>query len=118
MPSDPQPVSEINPATNPKFYLDSKKLDLEAKKIEQDHVVQLRRMQYDHDPGYLGRLVGSPRNAPNNIAFAVLVLVSLAGVVASFLPERIEFWKIISPTIALVMGYLLGQNTSKPAAGS
>lgn len=93
----------IDPKSNPKYFLDSRKLDLEEKKLD-----------YEMMPGWLGKIIGSPRNAGNNIAFAVVLAVILAGIIASFFPgDRVEFWKVIVPIITLALGYVFGQN-AKP----
>ena len=90
MPSEPsQQVYASQP--DPKIVLQSKKMDLEA--------------------GWIGRVVGGPKNAPNNIAFVVVTLALLAGVVAGvFAPaDRAEVWKYIAPIITLTLGYLFGR---------
>lgn len=93
----------IDPKNNPKFFLDSRRLDLEEKK-----------MDYELMPGWMGRVIGSSRNAGNNIAFAVVMTVIATGVIASFFPgDRVEFWKVIVPIITLALGYVFGQNASK-----
>jgi len=93
----------VDPKTSPKFFLDSRRLDLEEKK-----------MDYEMMPGWLGRIIGSSRNAGNNIAFAVVSAVIAAGIIASFFPgDRVEFWKVIVPIITLALGYVFGQNASK-----
>ncbi len=94
---------DIDPKANPRHFLESKKLDLEAKK-----------MDYELMPGWLGRVIGSSKNAGNNIAFAVVLAVLAAGLIASFFPgDRVEFWKVIVPIITLALGYVFGQNASK-----
>jgi hypothetical protein len=93
----------IDPKSNPKYFLDSRKLDLEEKKLD-----------YEMMPGWLGRVIGSSKNAGNNIAFAVVLAVIVAGIIASFFPgDRVEFWKVIVPIITLALGYVFGQNASK-----
>lgn len=114
MPGENQPDTDVTPIGNPKLYLGVKKLDLESKKIEQDHEVQLKQMEYENAAGFIGRVIGSPKHAPNNIAFAIVFLVALAGVIVAFFPgERVEFWKTIVPIITLTLGYLLGRNAAK-----
>jgi hypothetical protein len=75
-------------------------------------VKELRQMELD--AGYIGRLVGGPKNAPNNIAFVVVVLVLLAGLAAGvFAPaDRAEVWKYIAPIVTLTLGYLFGRNSA------
>jgi hypothetical protein len=71
-------------------------------------------MEYENASGFIGWVIGSPKHAPNNIAFVIVFLVALAGVVVAFLPgERVEFWKTIVPIITPTLGYLLGRNAAK-----
>lgn len=93
MPADPAQQAYAS-QPDPKIILQAKKLDLEA--------------------GYIGRVVGGPKNAPNNIAFVVVALVLVAGVVVSFYApaDRVEFWKLILPIITLTLGYLFGRSSA------
>jgi hypothetical protein len=76
----PDEKLDYSPTTDPKIYLQSKKMDLES--------------------GWLGRVVGSSKNAPNNMAFLVLVLTFGAGFLSFSLPgDSAEFWKLIAPII-------------------
>lgn len=74
-------------------------------------IKELRQMELD--AGLLGRVVGGPKNAPNNIAFAVVVLTLLAGLAASIVApaDRAEVWKYIAPIVTLTLGYLFGKNS-------
>lgn len=91
---DEQAPQQAYTSPDPKLVLQSKKMDLEA--------------------GWIGRVIGGPKNAPNNIAFVVVSLVLIAGVVVSFvLPaDRVEFWKTILPIVTLTLGYLFGKNST------
>ena len=90
----PDEKGDISPTTDPKFLLQSKKMDLEA--------------------GWIGKVIGSPKNAPNNIAFVVVTLVLIAGVVVNFVfpNDRVKFWKTILPILTLTLGYLFGKNSA------
>lgn len=95
MPDDkPEPKLIYDPTTDPKYILRARKMDLDA--------------------GWLGRIVGSSKNAPNNIAFLVVALVVSAGLIVSFVfpNDRVEFWRTILPVITLTLGYLFGKGSS------
>lgn len=83
-----------DPAADRKLILQAKRMDLEA--------------------GWIGRVIGSARNAPNNIAFLVVTLVLAAGIVVNFVypSDRVEFWKTILPIITLTLDYPFGRTTS------
>ena len=95
MPDDKpgEPIG-FDPATDRKLILQSKRMDLEA--------------------GWIGRIIGSAKNAPNNIAFLVVMLVLVAGVVVSFVfpSDRVEFWKTILPIVTLTLGYVFGKSSN------
>jgi uncharacterized membrane protein YccC len=74
----------------------------------------MRHRRLTTEMGWLGRVVGSPRNAPLNITGAVVVGVLVVGGVATFvLPagERIELWKVVAPVLAAALGYAFGKKT-------
>lgn len=98
MPDD-KPPTALTPQPDPRFILQSKKMDLEAR-------------QKDRELGWVGRVIGTPPNATTNLALVIIVSVLVAGVVISFaLPnDRLEFWKvIILPILTLTLGYVLGK---------
>lgn len=90
----PDEKADITPTSDPKFVLQSKKMDLEA--------------------GWLGRVIGSPKNAANNMAFLTVVLTFAAGFVVglAYPSARVEFWKLIIPIVTLTLGYVFGKNSS------
>jgi hypothetical protein len=92
-PEKPEPKLVYDPTTDPKFLLQTKKMSLEA--------------------GWLGRVVGSAKNAPTNITFLVVALVLIAGLGVALLSpqDRLEFWKIILPVLTLALGYVFGQKS-------
>ncbi len=85
-------------------------LDAEGKKLALE--AEARKMQLE--AGWLGRVVGSPRNAPNNTAFLILLLTFAAGFVVglAFPNERVEFWKLLVPIITLTLGYMFGKSSN------
>lgn len=93
MPAEKTPHVYVTPP-DPKLVLQAKKMDLEA--------------------GWIGRVVGGPKNAPNNIAFVVVTLVLVAGVTVSlYTPaDRVEFWRLVLPVITLTLGYLFGRSSA------
>jgi hypothetical protein len=90
----PDEKADISPTPDPKFILRSRKMELDA--------------------GLLGRIIGSPKNAPNNLAFLVIVLAFLTGLGLSvaYSTQWLEFWKLIVPIITLAMGYVFGKSSN------
>jgi hypothetical protein len=78
---------------------------------EREH--ELKKKEMELEAGALGKFFGSSKNAPQNIAGLIGVMLVLSGLVAVFKPvegvKPDEFWKIISPLIAGVLGYLFGR---------
>ena len=110
MPEDRE-KDEYGPITDPKDFLRAKKMDMdvEAQKLALD--AETTKMKLEG--GWLGRIAGSPKNAPNNIAFLIVTLLLVAGIVVNFVypHDRVEFWKIILPIFTLTLGYLFGRNS-------
>jgi len=88
---------EFNPHPDPNAYsLKSKQMDLES--------------------GWLGRLFGSNKNAPLNIAGFTVVFLLTSGVVVLFVQSAIpagEYWKIIVPLLTLVTGFIFGKGSDR-----
>ena len=62
--------------------------------------------------GALGRLFGSPDSAPMNISGFVVCLLVIAGVVMMVVRgvnESVEYIKVVTPLLTLVLGYLFGK---------
>jgi hypothetical protein len=96
MPDD-RSKREFDPSSHPKYYLEARKMD------------------YEENPGWVGRCIGSSKNAANNIAFVVVVLVLIAGGVSFAFPsERVEIWKTLVPIVTPALGYVFGKNSGKP----
>lgn len=73
----------------------------------------LRSKEMDLESGVLGRVFGNHRTAPTNIAGAVLLLLLVPAVVLVFFQGSLpagEYWKVITPIVTLVLGYVLGQS--------
>jgi hypothetical protein len=73
----------------------------------------LEERKLDLDAGLLGKIFGSPKNAPFNISGVVVILLVLSGVVYSFIPQigatTKEFWATIAPIITMILGYTFGK---------
>ncbi len=81
---------------------------------DRHHRFALESKRMDLDAGYLGRLFGSAKNSPQNIAGVVVVILVLAGVGALFLKQdaiATELWRIIAPILSVTLGYLFGKTT-------
>ena len=69
----------------------------------------------DRPPNLFRRIFGGPKNAPYNVAAAVLVLTFVVGLVGTvFYPKgAVELWAWWFPIITLVFGYLMGKNARR-----
>jgi hypothetical protein len=72
---------------------------------------EMKIKELDLESGWLGRVFGSPRNAPPNIAGVVVVcLVLIAGGISFFQKENaLECWRVVAPIITMVLGYMFGK---------
>ena len=79
---------------------------------EKDVVLIQRRM--DLAAGWFGQLFGSAENAPIYIAGIIAFLLVVAAILCFFVEGRTppsDFWKFLSPLIALTLGFLFGRRT-------
>lgn len=76
---------------------------------------ELKARQMELTAGLLGRLFGGPKNAPTNIAGFVVVLLLITGLGLLFTyPGSMtasEYWKVATPIITLIVGYVFGKKT-------
>lgn len=109
----PDEKADINPTTDPKLVLQSRKMELDAEGRRQEREEETKRLTLE--TGWLGRVIGSSKNAPNNIAFLVVVLLIVSGIVVNFVypNDRVEYWKLILPVLTLTLGYLFGKNSKE-----
>ena len=73
----------------------------------------LRSKEMDLESGILGKFFGNHRNAPSNIAGAVLLVLLVPCVVLVFVQGSFpagEYWKVVTPIITLILGYVFGKN--------
>lgn len=68
--------------------------------------------------GWLGKIWGSPKTSPNNIAGLAIILLLLFGIgwttIKSENSQSIkDLWSIITPIITLAFGYLFGEKSKK-----
>lgn len=109
----PDEKVDVSPTSDPKLILQSKKmeLDAEARKL----TIEAEAKKLGLEVGWIGTVIGSAKNAPNNIAFLVLLLVMIAGFVVAFVypQDRVEFWKTILPVLTLALGYVFGQKSGE-----
>jgi hypothetical protein len=63
--------------------------------------------------GFLGRCFGSVRTAPVNIAGATLAALVILGGALLFFDSKgmtsAEYWKLVTPVITLILGYLFAK---------
>ena len=79
-----------------------------------DLTVDLRRKAMDLESGFLGRFFGNRANAPTNIAGMALVLLLVSGIAMVALngwDHSAEYWKVLSPLLTLVLGFVFGKNS-------
>ena len=80
-------------------------------------LIQLQSKQLDLESGLLGKIFGSSKSAPSNIASLCLLLILISGIALTFgisgKMEASEYWKYLSPTMSLIFGYLFGKNSWK-----
>lgn len=72
----------------------------------------LKEIQMNLEAGYLGKIFGSEKNAPLNIAGIVSIVLILAGVLIIYIPGGItciEYWKTVVPILTMILGYLFGK---------
>ena len=84
-------------------------------KVELATETEHKRMEM----GFIGRLWGNSQNAPFNIAGVLLFLLVVIGGVLSVahhdsVSEIGEIWKVLSPMIGLILGYLFGMSHKTP----
>lgn len=109
----PDEKADIGPTSDPKLIQQLRKMELDAEGRKQALEAETNKLRLEM--GWIGSFVGSAKNAPNNIAFLILLVVVLAGFIVGFAypHDRVEFWKLIAPIITLVLGYIFGQKTSE-----
>jgi hypothetical protein len=76
--------------------------------------VELRSKEMDLEWGVLGRFFGSHTKAPTNIAGVVALLLVTSGVglvVWQGWQASAEYWKVMTPVLTLVLGFLFGKNS-------
>jgi hypothetical protein len=92
---------------------------LASKIIENQNELKLR----ESEKGWIGSLWGSSKNAPNNIAGIVILLLLTFGLVCTSIiviwyptkdvsPSIKDLWAVITPIITLGLGYLFGKKSS------
>lgn len=84
----------------------------------EDTYVVLKKM--DLDSGWLGKVFGTPPNSNVNIAGLIALLLVLTALVFTMFNLNaqdkspvFEFWKIITPIVGTVLGYLFGNANSR-----
>ncbi len=104
--------ADITTTSDPKFVLQSRKLELDAEAKRRLHESETRRMELE--AGWIGRIIGSPKHAPNNTAFLVLILSFITGIGVGFAfpNDRVEFWKTLIPILTLTLGYMFGKSST------
>ena len=78
-------------------------------------ITALKSKAMDLESGTLGKLFGSSKNAPINIAGLVLVVLLIPGIILLFYDGKIpatDYWKLVIPVITLIIGYIMGHRTS------
>ena len=80
---------------------------------DKDTYVKLREM--DLNSGILGKFFGTSDNVSVYIAGVVVFLVVTTGLIVTFHPggtTAVDTWKIITPIITMILGFLFGKHSS------
>jgi uncharacterized membrane protein YoaK (UPF0700 family) len=75
---------------------------------------KLEESQMKIEAGFLGKVFGTNKNAPVNIAGASIIILMIAGICSTFLSTDtpdLEFWKVIAPIITAILVYLFGKRS-------
>jgi hypothetical protein len=83
-------------------------------KADPSMTIGLQSKAMDLESGWLGKVFGNRVNAPTNIAgfTAICLILSGIGMVAfTGWDKSSEFWKVISPLLTLVLGFVFGKNS-------
>ncbi len=89
------------------------KISFNPQAPDKDTYVKLREM--DLNSGLLGKFFGTSENVSVYIAGVVVIVVVLTGLVVTFLPggtNAVETWKIITPIVTMILGFLFGKHNS------
>jgi len=79
----------------------------------------LKTKEHQIKAGLLGKLFGSSIHVSIYIVGIVVFLATIAGVVYTFIPDNTkavdtaEFWKVLTPIITTLIGFILGKSTNK-----
>jgi hypothetical protein len=80
--------------------------------VNSEHVLKARELELT--AGWLGRVFGNAKNAPLNIAGIIATLLTITGIALLFWPGSMtasDFWKLITPILTLILGYLFGKKS-------
>lgn len=75
----------------------------------------LKAKEMDLEAGLLGKLFGSEKNAPLNIAGLIALLLILTGVGTIFYKSEFpaaDYWEQVAPILTGILGYLFGRKHS------
>lgn len=92
----------------------AKKISFNLLAPDRETYVKLREM--DLNSGILGKFFGNSEHVSVYIAGVIVIGVAGAGLVATLCTggaTAVETWKIITPIITMVLGFLFGKNTSQ-----
>src|SRR5262245_14050481 len=70
-----------------------------------------RIKEMDLESGWFGKVFGNTKNAPQNIAGVVAILLCGVGGFALLSSQSSEIWKTIAPMITAILGYLFGKKS-------
>lgn len=82
---------------------------------EPDKETYLRLREMDRASGWLGMVFGDSTNAPINIAGLVVGLVVIAALIMTVWPggnAAAEGWKVMTPIITMVLGFMFGKRSN------
>jgi len=81
--------------------------------IDSNTPPEIQAKALELEAGWLGRCFGAGRNASVNIAGGSLIALILLGAALLFLDAKgmtaSEYWKLVTPIITLILGYLFAK---------
>ena len=77
--------------------------------------IAIEEKKLDLEAGTLGKFFGGKTNAPSNIAGLTIIALILFSIYGTILVieglKAPEIWKITTPIITLILGYLFGKQS-------
>ncbi len=91
--------------------MSDRQITFNPKEPDKDTYIRIKEMHLQS--GALGQFFGAPGNASVNIGGLVVVLVVVAGIIMTLKASDggQEAWKVITPIVTMVLGFLFGKRS-------